>query len=283
MPVQIISSNISSNAVALERPTSTHTSSVVRSAGFSPQAKAAPTELQVDSSSQISSSFQALSNTTTKINQVAVTVRHADSTMEKVGRAVGKMKGTLEGIIKNYPPFPPGSEQRVKALKGFAALRREIEEMTFPPDSSLLPKLLSDPAKSPGTFSVTLDSKGTTVQLDRQQVDPGPSGLNIPLLPVMPPEDSGDEPIHEAISALGVAGKTVSDRRSSLSENFSKQALPAVVASVASQTALIDSLQSTTLLSEQSALSKSRDIIGAFSSTPAGMSVSGDTFLKRIT
>jgi len=214
---------------------------------------------------------------------VAESVRQADSTMQEIGSTVDKMKGSLEGIIKNYPPFPPGSEQRVKALKDFAGLREEIEKLTLPPDPSQVPKLINDPAKSSGSSYITLDSNGTSIQLDRQQVDPGPNGLNIPILPATPPEDSGDEPIHNAISALNTAAKTVSDRRLSLSENFAQQALPAAVAAVTSQTGLSDAVHGTTTFSEQSASSKSRDISEIFSAISVGMSVSNDSFLKRIT
>lgn len=283
MSVQIISPNLPSNTVVLGRslPSSVPASS---SAVNSSTAKNfQPSEIKADTVSQLNRTYQALAETTVKKNQVADSVRQADSAMREVGRTVDKMKGTLEGIIKNYPPFPPGSEQRVKALKNFASLRQEIEKMTFPPPPSQVPKLISDPAKSPGSFSVTLDSQGTSVQLDRQQIDPGPNGLNIPILPVKPPEDSGDESIHNAISALTTAAKAVSDRRMALSENFARQALPAVVASVTAQTALSGGSQDTATLSGQSASSKSRDISEILSAIPVGISVAGDAFLKRIT
>ncbi|NVN88989.1 MAG: hypothetical protein HXX11_00175 [Desulfuromonadales bacterium] len=237
----------------------------------------------MNSVEQPNRTYQSLSETTVKINQVADSVRQADATMQKVGSTLNKMKSSLEEIIKNYPPFPPGSEQRVKALKSFAALRNEIEKLTFPPPPSLVPKLISDPAKAPGSFSVTLDSQGTSVRLDRQQIDPGPSGLNIPVLPTNPPQDSGDEPIHHAISALYLAAKTVSDRRQSLSDNFAQQALPAAVTSVTNQTGLSGAAQGTATLSEQSASANSRDISGIFSAIPVGMAFAGDTFLKRLT
>jgi hypothetical protein len=283
MSVQVITSNYPSNAVALDRPSSASAPSPNKSVSASSPEKIRTSEVQPDSVGQVNPTFQSLSETNVKINQVADSVRQADATMQEVGRTVDLMKGSLEGIIKNYPPFPPGSEQRVRALKEFSAFRREIEKMTYPPEPSLVPKLISDPAKSPGSFSVTLDSKGTNIRLDRHQVDPGPNGLNIPVLPTAPPEDSADEPIHNAISVLENAAKTVSDRRQSLSVNFTQQALPAVAASVTNQTALSGAALGTTTFSEQSASSKSRDISGIFSAITVGMSLTNDSFLKRIT
>jgi hypothetical protein len=283
MSIQIITSNKPSSVVTLDKSSSTYLPPPDTSASSSAPEKLRSADIQPDSFGQIHRSYQSLSETTTRINQVADSVRQADATMQKVGRNVEMMKGTLEEIVKNYPPFPPGSEQRVKALKDFASLRNEIEELTYPPEPSLVPKLISDPARSPGSFSVTLDAQGTSVRLDRQQVDPGPSGLNIPQLPIAPPADSGDGPIHNAISALNSAAKTVSDRRQSLSENVAQQALPAVVASLSNQTALSGAAQGTAPLSAQSASSKSRDISGIFSAITIGMSAGNGTFLKRLT
>jgi len=283
MSVQLISPNNPSVSVARDRPSPVSVSITNKPTGTPSSERVRTPEIHVDSVSQVNRAYQALSDTTVKINQVADSVRQADSAMQNVGLALDKMKGSLEGIIKNYPPFPPGSEQRVKALKSFSALRNEIDKLTFPPEPSLVPKLISDPVRSPGSFSVTLDSQGTSVQLDRQQIDPGPNGLNIPTLPISPPQDSGDEPIHKAISALNLATKTISDRRQSLSENFEQQALPAVVSSVTNQAGLTDAAQRTPVLSEQSASSKSLDISGIFSAISVGMSLGSDTFLKRLT
>ena len=283
MSVQLISPNNPSVSVARDRPSSVSAPITNKPINAPSSERVRTPEINVDSVSQVNRAYQALSDTTVKINQVADSVRQADSAMQNVGLALDKMKGSLEGIIKNYPPFPPGSEQRVKALKSFAALRNEIDKLTFPPEPSLVPKLIADPARSPGSFSVTLDSQGTSVQLDRQQIDPGPNGLNIPVLPTTQPQDSGDEPIHKAISALNLATKTISDRRQSLSENFAQQALPAVVSSVTNQAGLANAAQQTTVLSEQSASSKSLDISGIFSAISVGMSLGSDTFLKRLT
>ncbi|HEY3308055.1 MAG TPA: hypothetical protein VGJ93_06340 [Desulfuromonadaceae bacterium] len=247
-----------------------------------PFKNSAPTAVLNESTAQVSSSYQALSGVLLKLNVVADSVRQADATMENIGQTVGRMKSTLEAIVKNYPPFPPGSEKRVAYLKTFMSLRNEIEHMTFPLEPSSVPKLLADPVKTGGSFSVAVDGKGTSVQLARQRVDPGPGGLNIPVLPVAPPEDAGDKAIHDAISALTTASTTLIDRRRSLSENFAQQALPAVAISVARQTGLSDAVQSGSSFSEQVATSQSQNIRDILSALPVGMSSVGDAYMKKL-
>lgn len=46
-----------------------------------------------------------------------------------------EMKETQFRIIKNYPPYPIDDPERVKFLMSFNGLKREIEQMTIPPDS----------------------------------------------------------------------------------------------------------------------------------------------------
>jgi hypothetical protein len=50
-------------------------------------------------------------------------------------------------IIKNYPPYPIDDPDRAKFLMSFNGLKREIEQMTIPPDSKWLgtPQIESNP------------------------------------------------------------------------------------------------------------------------------------------
>lgn len=282
MSVQNITLNNSVGNVTLDRsaPSSSTTQSIP--ANIVLLKNSLPTAVLNESTAQVSSSYQALSGVISKLNLVADNVRQADAAMENIGYTVDRMKNTLEEIVKNYPPFPPGSEKRVALMKTFVSLRKEIERMTFPPEPSLVPKLIADPAKTGGSFSVAIDGKGTSVQLARQQMDPGPRGLNIPVLAVAPPEDAGDKAIHDAISALSTASTTVKDRRRSLSENFAQQALPAVATSVARQTGLADAVQGDSTFSEQAATSQSQNIRDILSALPVGMSSVDDAYMKKL-
>jgi len=58
-----------------------------------------------------------------------------DWTMQTIENYIDKMKAKLKRVIKNYPPFPPGSEGRVEILKSFNTFRKQIAQLTIPPDS----------------------------------------------------------------------------------------------------------------------------------------------------
>jgi hypothetical protein len=66
-------------------------------------------------------------------NDIAQKKRINDKMFNKVENYVDHLKEQLERIIKNFPPFPPGSEERMQLLRNFAAFRRLIDQLTIPP------------------------------------------------------------------------------------------------------------------------------------------------------
>jgi hypothetical protein len=66
-----------------------------------------------------------------------------------------------EEIIKNYPPFLEGSKERVQMLKSFAALRREIDDLTIPPDDDGSANSRSDEEKDSTATVPQRDMEGT--------------------------------------------------------------------------------------------------------------------------
>jgi hypothetical protein len=66
-------------------------------------------------------------------NEIAQKKRTYDNTLNEVQDYIARMKTQLERIIKNFPPFPPGSEERVQVLRNFAAFRKLIDQLTIPP------------------------------------------------------------------------------------------------------------------------------------------------------
>lgn len=65
--------------------------------------------------------------------QVAQTVREVSGALERAHKLVGAMQEQVQILIKNYPPFPPGSEQRLQYLKSISTLRQQLEAMNIPP------------------------------------------------------------------------------------------------------------------------------------------------------
>jgi hypothetical protein len=66
-------------------------------------------------------------------NQFAKHIRTFAQKMDKVSAQIEKMNKELSIIVKNYPPFPPGSEERIQRLRRFNSFRKQLEQFTIPP------------------------------------------------------------------------------------------------------------------------------------------------------
>jgi hypothetical protein len=66
-------------------------------------------------------------------NDIAQKKRTYDNNINEIEDYIDRMKAQLERILKNFPPFPPGSEDRIQILRTFAAFRKLIDQLTIPP------------------------------------------------------------------------------------------------------------------------------------------------------
>ena len=73
-----------------------------------------------------------------KINLVARGQRFYQRQLQQVNDAIEQMKTQLEKIMKQFPPYPPGSEDRIRALRAYAGCRKLIDQLTIPPPDELL-------------------------------------------------------------------------------------------------------------------------------------------------
>ena len=150
-----------------------------------------------------------------RFNSDARTIRAADKNMEKIENHIDRMKAESQRLIKNYPPFPPGSEERVKRLKSINAFRKLIDQLTIPPpNEEFAMKIMAcrdafleveDSKRLPGENK--LYSK-----VHSYLVSTGAWGLDIPELQ----EDADDEEAHIFIEKLDAARETLRQRRSDL-------------------------------------------------------------------
>lgn len=142
-----------------------------------------------------------------RFNSVARTIRVADENMGKIENYIDRMKTELQRIIKNYPPFPPGSEARVKRLKSINAFRRVIDQLTIPPPSEeFAAKIMLDH----DVVSKTNDSQKMFGENKLNQT--GSEGLDIPQLP----EDVSDEKVFAFVEKLDAAWEMLRRSRSDL-------------------------------------------------------------------
>jgi hypothetical protein len=123
----------------------------------------------------------------------------------------------LERIVKNYPPFPPGSEERVKILKSISSLRKEIDQLTIPPPDDKALKIVADPAVIPQarTSEEGEETDGFPKTIRSQEVQIGSTSLNIPTLS----ESATDVEIEGALQNLQRAKETLAKKREGLIAN----------------------------------------------------------------
>jgi hypothetical protein len=79
------------------------------------------------------SEFVELQKVNDNINELAKIQNAFGKRFEKLDSYLEQMKERLERIIKQFPPFPPGSEDRVKVLRAFSFFRKMIDRLTLPP------------------------------------------------------------------------------------------------------------------------------------------------------
>ncbi|GAM09661.1 hypothetical protein OR1_01941 [Geobacter sp. OR-1] len=116
--------------------------------------------------------------------------------LDQASKQIDAMKQSLNAIIKNYPPFLQGSEERIKLLMSFNEIRKQIEALTYPPEIT---------AQSLQAQKIWSDLF---------------SGMQIPALADQPTNDATDAQIISTINTLDAAQKTVSDRRQTLAASL---------------------------------------------------------------
>jgi hypothetical protein len=94
------------------------------------------------------SNFIELQKINDRLNLTAKIQRTYEKRFERVNDYIERMKIQLERIMKQFPPFPPGSEDRVQALRSYAYFRKLIDQLTIPPPDDPANKGISDLAVS---------------------------------------------------------------------------------------------------------------------------------------
>jgi hypothetical protein len=74
-----------------------------------------------------------------KVNDRLNSAAKGQRTFEKMNNYIEQMKAQLETILKQFPPFPPGSDERIQALRAYVSIRKMIDQLTIPPREEFLP------------------------------------------------------------------------------------------------------------------------------------------------
>lgn len=68
-----------------------------------------------------------------RLNERARGVRETNEALNQVTERTVGMQQVLQGIVKNFPPFPPESSERRDVLMSYLSIRKELERLTVPP------------------------------------------------------------------------------------------------------------------------------------------------------
>jgi hypothetical protein len=148
-----------------------------------------------------------------KLNMAAVNIRRANHKLEKLETAVDRMKTSLVKFTKTYPPFSPGSEERVRILKSYASFRKQIRQLTIPPRDDYMSDTVFPSVKDQNKQSrYQVDIHPESVAINGQNISTDLPQYEFPMLA----EDDGDETLSAIIPKLDAFTSAVGYRREKL-------------------------------------------------------------------
>jgi hypothetical protein len=197
-------------------------------------------------------------------NALATSINRVASALEKLDLKVGSMKSQLAAIIKNYPPFPPGSDERVQLLQSYASIRKEIEEITFPPSYKAL---LNAKQLQHGLDGNTPLQKGTVAAGEATGI----------VLPATPSAYADDDAIRSAISELNGTQDVITSQRAGLVAGAAVLSQKAVPDQVRVGSRILDDLN------DSKARALSLDVQQGLQAQQLGMAESISPLLKVVT
>jgi hypothetical protein len=155
----------------------------------------------------------------TEFNSVVKSIRIADQAMAEIGANIEQMESEVQMFVKQYPPYPPGNEERLQILNRFAALRKQIDRLTFPPDP-FAQKIIGDSGSGDKAqaWDISFGDRTLAGAIRRQPMHTGSEGINLPEMPV----DASDQDIADLQAALRRAWETVAERRGHLADDAKK-------------------------------------------------------------
>ena len=77
------------------------------------------------------------------LNGMAKNIQNSNKSIEIVEEHVDDMQNQLETIVKNYPPFPLESQERISNLKNYSSIRKLIDKLTIPPVEEFIPEAIT--------------------------------------------------------------------------------------------------------------------------------------------
>lgn len=77
--------------------------------------------------------LQKMGNISDFLNSVATNLRQTNEGLTAANAIVEQMKASLDKIIKNFPPYPIESRERMEQLMSYSSLQKQILSLMTPP------------------------------------------------------------------------------------------------------------------------------------------------------
>jgi hypothetical protein len=150
-----------------------------------------------------------------EFNAVVKSIRIADKAMGEIEANVEQMESEVEMFIKQYPPYPPGSDERVKYLSRFAMLRKQIDQLTIPPDIEAR-SIIGEPRSGESSdWEIKIGGEKIGQTIRHQPFHTGEDGLALPEISL----EASDEQIAGLKKALGSARQQIKQRRAEFAQD----------------------------------------------------------------
>ncbi len=88
--------------------------------------------IKVDLPKNTAETLQKIGSISDFLNSVATNIRQSDEGLKAASAIIDQMKESLDKIIKNFPPYPLESKQRMEQLMSYSALQKQILSMMTP-------------------------------------------------------------------------------------------------------------------------------------------------------
>lgn len=89
--------------------------------------------IKVDLPKNTVDTLQKMGNISDFLNSVATNLRQTNEGLTAVNSIAEQMKASLDKIIKNFPPYPIESKERMEQLMSYSSLQKQILSLMLPP------------------------------------------------------------------------------------------------------------------------------------------------------
>ncbi len=155
--------------------------------------------------------FNTLEQTNAEHQQIAQQIRQVSETVESIGAHLSHMRSALEQIVKIYPPYPPGSSERIDALRQFSGIRKMIDQLTAAQPEEGIGAVIAQSDSHLDGSALRINAGGHTMHFSRQPLHSGQAGLDIPDIS----SNASDVQIAHALDRTIAAQSILNHRRQS--------------------------------------------------------------------